>query len=70
MEQIDLERIERNVFRSYFEDGLVDIVFGAYFSILGLLLPAGGAIAPFIVLIIILLIRPYGLFGKKEIERL
>ncbi len=27
-------------------------------------------IAPFIVLIVILLIRPYGLFGKEEIERL
>ncbi|MFH0727749.1 MAG: branched-chain amino acid ABC transporter permease [Pseudomonadota bacterium] len=27
-------------------------------------------IAPFVVLVIILLIKPYGLFGKKEIERL
>jgi branched-chain amino acid transport system permease protein len=27
-------------------------------------------IAPFVVLIVILLIRPYGLFGKEEIERL
>ncbi len=27
-------------------------------------------IAPFVVLIVILLIKPYGLFGTKEIERL
>ena len=27
-------------------------------------------LAPFVVLVLILLIRPYGLFGKKEIERL
>jgi branched-chain amino acid transport system permease protein len=27
-------------------------------------------VAPFVVLIVILLLRPYGLFGKKEIERL
>ena len=50
MEQIDLKQIERNIFRDYFEDGLADIVFGAYFLILGLLSPEGGVIAPFIVL--------------------
>jgi hypothetical protein len=38
MEQIDLKQIERNIFRDYFQDGLVDIIFGAYFLILGLLL--------------------------------
>jgi branched-chain amino acid transport system permease protein len=27
-------------------------------------------VAPFVVLVLILLFRPYGLFGKKEIERL
>jgi hypothetical protein len=50
MEEIDLKQIERNIFRDYFQDGLADIIFGAYFLILGLLLPVGGAIAPFIVL--------------------
>jgi hypothetical protein len=50
MEQIDLKQIERNIFRDYFQDGLVDIIFGAYFLILGLLLPVGGAVVPFIVL--------------------
>jgi branched-chain amino acid transport system permease protein len=27
------------------------------------------AVAPFFILVIILMIRPYGLFGKKIIER-
>jgi branched-chain amino acid transport system permease protein len=27
-------------------------------------------LAPFVVLVLILLIKPYGLFGKQEIERL
>jgi branched-chain amino acid transport system permease protein len=37
------------------------------------LLPAGGGLAsvfPFIVMIIVLIIRPYGLFGLPEIERI
>lgn len=37
------------------------------------LLPAGGGLAnvfPFIVIIIVLVIRPYGLFGLEEIERI
>ena len=39
MEKIDLKQIERNIFRDYCQDGLVDVVFGAYFMLLGLLLP-------------------------------
>jgi branched-chain amino acid transport system permease protein len=27
-------------------------------------------IAPFVVLVLILMVRPYGLFGRKDIERL
>jgi branched-chain amino acid transport system permease protein len=27
-------------------------------------------VAPFVVLVVILMIRPYGLFGTREIERL
>jgi branched-chain amino acid transport system permease protein len=27
-------------------------------------------VAPFVVLVLILMVRPYGLFGRKEIERL
>jgi hypothetical protein len=47
MEKIDLEQIERNVFRDYFQDGLVDMVFGAYFLFIGLGLAADST--PFIV---------------------
>ena len=34
-------------------------------------IPGGGTgeVVPFLVLIVILLIKPYGLFGVKEIER-
>jgi branched-chain amino acid transport system permease protein len=37
------------------------------------LLPAGGGLAnvfPFIVIIIVLIFKPYGLFGLAEIERI
>jgi hypothetical protein len=52
MEKIDLKQIERNVFRDYCQDGLVDMMFGAYFLFLGLLLLAG-TVAPFVVLFIV-----------------
>jgi len=52
MEKIDLKQIERNVFRDYCQDGLVDMMFGAYFLFIGLLLPAG-SVAPFVVLSIV-----------------
>jgi hypothetical protein len=51
MEQIDVDKIERNVYRDYCQDGLADMLIGAYLLILGLALPAGRA-APFIVLIL------------------
>ena len=52
MEKIDLRQIERNVFRDYCQDGLADVVFGAYFLLLGLLLPAG-TVAPFVALFVV-----------------
>jgi hypothetical protein len=51
-ESIDLKQIERNVFRDYMRDGLVDILFGAYFFFIGLSLPSG-TVAAFIALPII-----------------
>lgn len=47
-EKIDLTQIERNLFRDYCQDGLADAVFGAYFLLVGLLLPVG-AMIPFVV---------------------
>jgi branched-chain amino acid transport system permease protein len=47
--------------------GVLENIMGSYLDVyLG-----GGVkeIAPFIVLIIILMVKPYGLFGIKEIER-
>jgi hypothetical protein len=49
--EIDLRQIERNIFRDYFEDGLADMMIGAYFVLIGLGL-AVGTVAPFIVLIV------------------
>lgn len=46
---IDLKRIKRAVLRDYYQDGLVDILLGAYLALIGLTLPAG-TVAPFIVL--------------------
>jgi hypothetical protein len=50
---IDLKQIERNVFRDYMRDGLVDILFGAYFLFIGVSLPSG-TVAAFIVFPMIL----------------
>jgi hypothetical protein len=36
MEKIDLKQIERNVFRDYLQDGLADMMLGAYFLFIGL----------------------------------
>lgn len=36
MEKLDMERIERDIFRDYCQDGLVDMMFGAYFLFIGL----------------------------------
>jgi hypothetical protein len=52
-EPIDLKQIERNVFRDYMRDGLVDILFGTYFSFIGFSL-SSGAVAAFIVFPVIL----------------
>ena len=41
--KLDLKQIERNIFRDYWEDGLVDMVFGGYFLLVGLSLAADKA---------------------------
>ena len=51
VEKIDLERIELNLLRDLLQDGLSDILIGAYFLLIGLFLPTG-AVAAFVVLII------------------
>ncbi len=39
--EMDLQQIERDVVRDYLQDGLADIMIGAFFLLVGLLLPAG-----------------------------
>ena len=43
MQKIDLKRIERNVWRDYFLDGLADILLGAYLLMVGLFLVGDNA---------------------------
>lgn len=45
-------------------ENLCDGVFKAYFDLSGV-----KEVAPFVILVIILMIKPYGLFGTREIER-
>ena len=45
VERIDLKQVERNVLRDFFQDGLADMLLGACFLFLGLLLPVGGVVA-------------------------
>jgi branched-chain amino acid transport system permease protein len=49
--------------------GILENLAGGY---LDPLLPGGGVkeVAPFAALVLILMVRPYGLFGTREIERL
>jgi hypothetical protein len=47
-----LKAIERNVYRHYFQDGLFDMLAGAYFLLIGLGLLAG-TVAPFVALPIV-----------------
>ena len=48
--------------------GIVENLASGY---LDTLVPGGGtgAVLPFLVLLVVLLVKPYGLFGTKEIER-
>ena len=50
-EMINLEKLERNIYRYYFQDGIVDVLFGAWFLLVGLPI---GSVGPFIVLIVFL----------------
>jgi branched-chain amino acid transport system permease protein len=45
-------------------ENLSDGVFKAYFDLSGV-----KEVVPFVFLVLILMIKPYGLFGTKEIER-
>jgi branched-chain amino acid transport system permease protein len=49
--------------------GVLENLAGGY---LDPLLPGGGVkeVAPFVVLVLVLMVRPWGLFGQREIERL
>jgi hypothetical protein len=53
VEKIDLRQIEHNVLRDFFQDGLTDILFGAFFFFLGLLLPQHGGSVVWPILLIV-----------------
>ena len=52
VEEIDLKQIERNIFRDFCQDGLVDMMFGAYFLFTGLRLASDTGV-PFVVLLMV-----------------
>ena len=52
IEQLDLGRLERDVYRDYFQDGLVEMLTGAYLLLIGLGLPIGGAVPFFLFLLL------------------
>jgi hypothetical protein len=53
LEKIDLKQVEHNLFRDFFEDGLIDAMFGVYFLFVGLLLPQHGGLIAFPILLIV-----------------
>ncbi|SDG43576.1 branched-chain amino acid transport system permease protein [Lentzea fradiae] len=51
--------------------GVVESLFGTYQNDFAPWLgPNFGLVAPYALMLLVLLVRPYGLFGKKEVERL
>jgi hypothetical protein len=65
MEQLDLTKIERNIFRDYLQDGLPDILLGIYFLVIGLLLPSG--LVGVVVALFVIFFAPLLLWLKKRI---
>jgi hypothetical protein len=53
VEKINLKQVERNVLRDFFQDGLTDMLFGAFFFFLGLLLPQHGGLVVWPILLIV-----------------
>ncbi len=53
VEGIDLKQVERDLFRDFFQDGLTDMLFGACFLFLGLLLPQHGGLVVFPILLLV-----------------
>ena len=52
LDKIDLKHVEHNVLRDFFQDGLTDMLFGACFFFLGLLLPQHGGLVVFPILLL------------------
>jgi hypothetical protein len=52
VEKLDLKQVERNLFRDYMQDGLMEMMLGGLFFFLGLLLPRGGLVAWVVLLIV------------------
>ena len=51
--------------------GVVESLFGTYQGDFAPWLgPNFGLVAPYALMLLVLLVRPYGLFGKREVERL
>jgi hypothetical protein len=52
LEETNLKQIERNVLRDFFQDGLIEMLFGASFFFLGLILPQHGGLVVFPILLL------------------
>lgn len=52
VKRIDLEQVERNLFQDYMQDGLMEMLLGAFFFFLGLLIPRGGLVAWVVLLVV------------------
>jgi hypothetical protein len=52
VDKIDLKQVERNLLRDFLQDGLTEMLFGACFLFLGLLLPQHGGLVVFPILLL------------------
>lgn len=52
VDKINLKQVERNLLRDFLQDGLTEMLFGACFFFLGLLLPQHGGLVVFPILLL------------------
>ena len=53
VKEIDLKQVERNLFQDYLQDGLADMLLGAFFFFLGLLIPGHSGLIVWAILLIV-----------------
>ena len=52
-QEIDLQRVKRNLWRAYVQDGLADMLIGGYLAVVGLAMTGGRSVAPWVIVFVV-----------------